>query len=322
MLESLKFVKGAVSTKTFEPVLKHFQIKDGHVQSYNGVLSLSSPIDCDLDVKPLAAPFVHAIQLCDETVSLHLTETGRLAIKSGNFKAFIECSDEPFPDIACEGEKIEIQTGLLETLNFLAPIMGTDASRLWSHGILLANQSAYVTNNIILVEKWLGGSISTILGLPAACVKELIRINTEPSAIESNGKTVTFRYADGRWLSSLLLNISQWPDPNKLFQNENKPSPIDASLFEALEKLRPFTGDLNSVWLHADGTISTSRNDEQGAHLQLTKCKGMRGRYSADQLLKLKEIATGIDWSSYPKPCIFYGDNLRGLIIGLIDADG
>jgi hypothetical protein len=28
-------------------------------------------------------------------------------------------------------------------------------------------------------------------------------------------------------------------------------------------------------------------------------------------------VAQLFDFSSYPKPCLFYGDNLRGAIIGL-----
>lgn len=317
MLDALRFTKGAISTKTFEPTLKHFRIKDERVQAYNGVLSLSSPIECDLNVQPLATPFVNAIQLCEDTVSLHLTDTGRLAINSGKFRAYIDCAVEPFPEVVPSGPELELEGGLLDTLQFLAPIMGTDASRLWSHGILLTNQSAYVTNNIVLIEKWLGYMVPNTMGLPSVCVKELLRIGEEPLRIQSDGRTVTFHFEEGRWLSSSLLQVAQWPDPSKLLEQEAFTTEVTDALFEAIEKVKPFTGELNSVWLKEDGTVSTSNQDEEGAHLQVTSCKGMRGRYSADQFLRLKGLAKRIDWTAYPKPCLFYGDGVRGVIIGL-----
>ncbi len=319
MLEALKFVKGAISLKTFEPVLKHFRIRNERVQAYNGLMSLSAPIDCNLDVQPIASSFVHAIQLCEDTVSLHLTETGKLAIKSGGFKAYIECSAEAFPGIVPVGDEMKLDGELLGALRALAPIMGDDASRLWSHGILLVGQSAYVTNNIILVEKWLGYRLPDMLGLPAACVKELLRIGEEPIRIQSNGKTVAFHFEGDRWLTSVLLRVSEWPDPAKLFPEESTFVDINESFFKALQDLSPFTDDLNSVWLHEDGTVSTSDQEDIGAHLQLTECLGMRGRYSADQFLRLKNIIKRIDWSTYPKPCVFQGDEIRGVIIGLTE---
>ncbi len=318
MLKSLQFVKGAISTKTFEPVLKHFRIKNRHIQAYNGLMSLSAPIDCDLDVQPVAHFFVHAIQLCEDTVSLHLTETGKLAIKSGNFKAYIECSEEAFPGITPMGDEIKLDGNLLEALRVLAPVMGIDASRQWSHGILLAGQSAYVTNNIILIEKWLGYPLPNVLGLPAECVKELLRINEEPTKIQTNGKTVAFHFEGERWLTSALLRTAEWPNPTQLFPEKSTFTEIDESLFKAIQELIPFTDDLNSVWLREDGTVSTSDQKDIGAHLRLTECEGMRGRYSADQFLKIKDIVKRIDWSTYPKPCVFQGENLRGVIIGLI----
>lgn len=317
MLEALQFVKGAISTKTFEPVLKHFRIQDGHVRAYNGLMSLSSPINCDLNIQPVASTFVHAILLCKDTVSLHLTETGKLALKSGSFKAYIDCSTQDFPDVVPVGDELNLDGGLLEALRELAPVMGIDASRPWSHGVLLAGQSAYVTNNIVLIEKWLGYQMPAVLGLPAECVKELLRIGEEPIRVQSDGRTVAFHFEKGRWLTSALLKVSEWPDPSRLFPEDSTFTDVDESLFQALQELKPFTDDLNSVWLHEDGTISTADQDDVGAHMQLTTCKGMRGRYSADQLLTIRNIVKRIDWSTYPKPCIFQGKGLRGAVIGL-----
>src|SRR6266478_2176594 len=161
MLEILKFIQGAVSKKDYVPALQHFRIKDGTIQGFNGAIALSSPINLNLCCNPLAVPFIKAIQTCRDTVQLHLTQSKRLAIKSGSFVAFIEClpDDKDFPTIVPEGDDISIDGELLvSNLKILAPFIAEDASRIWARGILFRGTSAYATNNVILVEKWLGSN--------------------------------------------------------------------------------------------------------------------------------------------------------------------
>ena len=320
MLESLQFVRGAVARKDHIPVLKHFQIKDGYVQSHNGVLSLKAPIACDLTIKPLATSFVHAINLCEDVVGLHETETGRLAVKSGQFKAYIETSTEEFPDIQPQGDSVEA-SGLLEAVKALAPIMSEDASRPWSRGILFVGQSAYVTNNIILVEHWLEKPVRQAFGLPAMAVNELLRIGEEPEGVQISDKRVTFHYEGERSLTSSLLLINQWPDVRELLQpcDPHELHDIGAEFFEALSKLRPFTKDMRPVYLE-DDTMSTATDEEDGASLVLEETGGMQGTWALDQLLKLEDVADRIAWDRAPKPCPFFGGVMRGVIVGLTSA--
>jgi DNA polymerase III sliding clamp (beta) subunit (PCNA family) len=320
MLEALKFVKGAIAAKNHVPILKHFRIQDGRIQSYNGNLNLSAPIACDLNVQPLAETFVHAISLCDETVSMHLTATGRLVVKSGTFKAYINTSEEMFPEIQSSGELIDV-VNLLDAIKILAPVMSEDASRPWSRGILFAGSSAYVTNNVLLVEHWLKHPVRQPFGLPAMAVNELLRINEEPEGVEINPNTVTFYFEGGRQLSTNLLRINDWPDIRQLLETgtEDTLYDIDPSLFDALRKLRPFTKDFRPVWLE-DHLVSTSHDPEEGAHLELPDCQGMQGTWSLEQLQKLEGLANRIAWERAPKPCPFFGEVIRGVIIGIVSA--
>jgi hypothetical protein len=41
------------------------------------------------------------------------------------------------------------------------------------------------------------------------------------------------------------------------------------------------------------------------------------GIFNMKQLLLLKTIANTIDFTGYPAPCIFYGDMVRGAIMGM-----
>lgn len=106
MIEALKFVRGAVAKKDFVPALTHFRIENGSIKGYNGTIGLCSPIALDLDASPKALPFIKAIETCRDTVSMHLTGAGRLAVKSGKFRAYVECTPEPFPDVTPTGSSL------------------------------------------------------------------------------------------------------------------------------------------------------------------------------------------------------------------------
>src|SRR5574337_929986 len=154
MLESLNFVKGAVAKKDLVPAMTHFHISNGRIQSYNGKISLSAPIALDVDCCPKADPFVRAIEACTETAQLHLTPSGKLAIRSGKFRAHIDSvPEEMFPELEPEGEPVSVDGDLLPALTQLYDLVGEDASRPWATGILLDGGSAFATNNVLLAER-------------------------------------------------------------------------------------------------------------------------------------------------------------------------
>lgn len=316
MLETLKFVQGAVSKKDIVPVLQHFRIKDGTIQGFNGAIALSSPIDLNLSCSPLAAPFIKAIQTCRDTVQLHLTQTKRLAIKSGPFVAFVEClpEDHTFPNIDPEGDDVAVDGELLlKNLKILAPFIAEDASRVWARGILFRGTSAYATNNIVIVEKWLGAEVPE-LNIPEESVAELLRIGEPPSRIQASQRSITFHFANGRWLRSQVLS-TEWPDVSKVLEGEGGYESIPAGFFEALEDLAPFLGQFSRCYFSKD-RISTSPNPEIGASVEV---KGVpeKGCWNLNQLRLLKRVASTTGFEKYPSPCMFYGTDLRGVIAGM-----
>lgn len=315
MLKELKFVQGAVAKKDFLPALTHFRIENGHVRSFNGTLALSTPIKLDLDVTPKAEPFVKAIQNCKETVSMHMTPTGRLGITSGAFKAYIECVEAETPHVVPEGEEFEIDgEALLKAMKTIAPFIGDDASRPWSNGILLKGQSAFATNNVSLIEYWVGSTFPFTCNVPRAAVRELLRINEVPKRAQADDKSISFHFDDGRWIRSALLEID-WPDLNKVLDVPSNAVTIDERIYEALDTIKPFTDKQERVYIH-DGKISTTLTQGEGASYDLPDFP-YEGVYQLHILNLLRGTADSIDFSTYPKPCQFFGDRLRGAIIGM-----
>ena len=316
MLKELKFVQGAVAKKEFIPALTHFAVENGTVRGYNGCLALCSPIPFDITCKPKAEPLIRAIANCEDNIQLTLTPNGRLSIKSGRFKAFIDCIDGDTPHAMPEGVTVDIDgDNLLAALKAVAPFMGDDASRPWSNGVLLQGESAFATNNVTLVEYWTGVPMPKPINIPRAAVREMLRIDEAPVGAQITDTSITFHYFEGRWLRTQLFETS-WPDLGKVLNRESNAIQLDEKLFDGLAVLKPFTDKLGRVIFTGDGKIVTHESDSDGACYELDDFY-FQGVYQIEMLALLQGTAKAIDWTGYPGPCMFFGDRLRGAIIGM-----
>lgn len=320
MLAALKFVVGAVAKKDFVPALQHFSIQNGIIKGYNGMLSLCSPIPIEaLNVRPKALPLVKAIQACKETVAIHMTAGRRLSIKSGSFKALIECFDDEFPSVEPEGELVHLKGELLSVLKLLLPFVGEDASRPWAMGILLSGQSAFATNNVCLVEYWLGYDFPIALNIPKAAIIELLRIGIEPQAIQWAENNVTFHFPEGRWLRTQTY-LTNWPQLDRILnggQLETHGIALSPDFWEALETLAPFADEYGRVFFTNGSASTASDSTAATATFDLPELTAVEACFNLKKFLTLKPIIERIDLSEPSGPCRFIGDRLRGAIVGM-----
>lgn len=314
MLTSLKFCAGSVAKKDIVIELKHFAIKDGRVRGFNGTMALSSPIPFDIDCKPNAEQLVRAIANCTDVIQLSLTKAGRLSIKSGVFKAFVDCVEGDHQFVEPEGEYTEFDGAVvLAGLKACAPFIGSDASRQWANGIMIRGESMFATNNVMLVEYWLGSTFPYVINIPRAAVKEMLRINEAPTHASICLSSATFFYSGNRWLRTQLY-ANNWPDLAPIINKPSIQQPINPLLFEGLDAIKTFVDKLGTVYFYPD-EIRTHESDQEGAGFGIPGLQH-EGKYNIDMLNLLRDMTT-IDWSGYPKPCAFQGDRLRGVLIGM-----
>lgn len=322
MREDLRFVQGAVAKKDFVPELTHFQVVGGRVTAYNGHMALSSPIDIDLTARPKAIPFSRAIATGIEgeegAITLHMTKAGRLAVKSGKFRAFVECltDDTPMLEVFPEGEEIDVGENFLAAIKALAPFMGVDASRPWSSGIMFKGASAYATNNICLLEYWHGHGFPVSVNIPSVAVKEILRINKPPTKVRiQQGHSMSFYFEGDRWLRTAVL-ATEWPDSlPDLLAREGAPVDVPPELFDAIDTLKPFLTDRQYVYFR-DGAVCTEPETGIGVEVEVA---GIHNGpcFHHSQITLIRSVAKRVDFEAYPNPCKFDGDQLRGLIVGL-----
>lgn len=315
MLKELKFVQGAVAKKDLLPAMTHFKIENGTVRSYNGALAICSPIPFDIDCIPKAEPLVRAISNCNDTVTLSMTPAGKLRIQSGKFRAFVDTIDGETPHVEPAGEHIDFDGEvLLRAFKTLYPFIGDDASRPWTNGVLLRNESAFATNNVCLVEYWLGVSVPFVVNIPRTAIREMLRVDEPPTHCQVEQNSITFHYTDGRWIRTQLYNTS-WPDLSKVLDANHNAQPVDPALFDGLQVLAGFADSAGRVYI--DGSLLRTHEDADIGATYEVEGLGIKGAYQIKMLSLLKGVATYADFSRYPEPTLFFGDRLRGAIIGM-----
>lgn len=314
MLAKLKFVMGSVAKKDFSPALTHFRIENGTVRGYNGTLALCSPIPLDINCTPKAIPLIRAIANCTDAVSLSMTPAGRLAVRSGGFKAFIDCVEGDTNHLEPDGDAFDINgEALLSAVKALQPFMGDDASRPWSNGILLRGQSAFATNNVVLVEYWIGETFPEF-NIPRSTVNEIVRIGEAPIKAQATETSLSLHYSDGRWIRTQLL-ATDWPDLAKVLNVPSTQVSIDQRIFEGLEIIKPFADKIGRV-LFSHGIMTTHEDPDSGASFSVDAALP-EGVYSIAMLSLLAGVAKTADFSLYPKPAMFFGERMRGAIVGM-----
>ena len=314
MLKELRFVMGSISKMSHIPAMTHFKIGGGFVRGYNGALALCAPLAMDIECSPEAEPLVKALARCTETIHLAMTKAGRLSVRSGPFKALINCIDGETPHVMPEGSWIDLDgEALLEAVKVVSPVISDDASKPWATGLLLRGSSAFATNNISLVEYYTGANFPE-LNIPRKAINEILRLGEAPVKAQCSEMNLTLHYADGRWLRTQLID-ARWPDIAPIMEREAGPLiPLPEGFFDAVRALTAFTGDLGLLIFEGD-TIMTHREADEGATFEVEGLNAT-GVYSAAMLLRLEGLLERIDWSGYPKPALFQGPGLRGAIVG------
>ena len=314
MLESLKFCIGSIARKEFVSGLTHFTIENNTVRGYNGTISICAPIEFDIKCNPSAKKLIAAIANCEDTIKLVLTPTGKLSVRSGSFKALIECIEQPAPKVEPEGQFIQIDgEAFVKGLKAVSPFIGTDASRLWSHGVLFKDKSLFATNNVILVQYWIGIDFPCVVNIPEQAIKELLRIGEAPSYLQVAENSITFHFEKDRWLRTQLYS-TEWPPLEIILDRPSQQKPINQDIFKALETLKPFVD--SAIYFNPDVITTQLPGTDGGAEYEI---EGLEAdcAFKFDFFRMLEGNIETIDFSLYPDPVLFTNGIMRGAISGI-----
>ena len=199
MLNTLRFVRGAIAKRELIPVLSHFHVYDGRIQGSNGKIHIDAPCE-DLKGFNFTVPaerFLKAVDACDGEPKLKVTAKQKLSISKGSFRALLPLGEhDAFPITKSEGKRVKYKGGLLQCFKTVYNFIGEDASRPWACGCLIRDGYVWATNNAVLIRTPFDGEL-TELNVPSFAVDELLRIGEEFSTIKVTKNTIEFHYKNG-----------------------------------------------------------------------------------------------------------------------------
>lgn len=318
MLDELKFVEGAVADKDIIPILTHFCIHDGCIQGADTRLAIETPCK-DLKGHSFTVPadkFIRAVLACDGEPTIAITETGKVAVKQGRFKAFLPSLDAAnFPRRVIPPRIADAPKNLLSVFKLLLPFISQDASRAWSLGIWVKDGYAYATNNVALVRTPLDTTLADV-NIPAYFVKEVIRIGQNPVALHQDTSGIAVSYADGSWVCGQIYRDG-WPDVSAKFDGikDAALTPVPDGLVKTIQKLLPFCPDPKYPTLKFTSEGVSTLDGEHSAEMGFDGLPDTAFR--AEVLQMVADVATSWDLTKYPTPVPFVGNHIEGMFVGV-----
>lgn len=318
MLETLRLVFGAVATKDIQPILTHVLVYPDRMQGGDGIITIDAPFSCALP--PMAIPgkkFLNAVTSCTKEPVLTLTDTGRLSIKGGKFKAFLSLLPaDGFPVDKKGGVPFPVPDNFIAVLNALRPFVSKDASRPWSMGLRFSQGRAFATNNIILASYPVDWTAPDVV-LPVVAIEALINLRRLPKTVCIDDTSATFEYSDSTWLKT-RLQTAAWPGVEAMLDaTPDATMLVPEELLDAVQTVKRFCTNVKfpTVVLSNEGVSS----DDGGGDIASVEGLNLHtSTWNADNLELVLMSATYIDFSAYPAPCSFKGlDGLKGIFIGI-----
>lgn len=295
MLDTIRFVRGAVSDKATgpQPILTHFFIYDGRIQGSDGRVAIDASCpELDISATLNADKFLRAIDICGDKVKLKTTEGGRISITDGRFRATLASHTADYPrNDPSKGKKIKVPPGFIDELRILKPFIGEDATRAWASNIYFHKGNAFAIYNAMLGTILKSVMAELEMSLPLHCMEELIRIGTPPDSMIQDSNSLTFFWGKDRWLKSQLL-VDEWPSKTAeelVVSFPKKLQAIPDGFLDAVKKLTPFCRDPDYPIIDFDERgISTEEGDSKAEIIGI-KLKSFRS--DSRNLIALLEVA-------------------------------
>lgn len=318
LLEAVIFLS-AITKSEGAPFETHILLQNRTATAFNGILAAGQLIEEDLIAAPHNETFLDALKRCGEQFSITQLDSGKLSIKSGKFRALVQCMDPsllsfPIPDNPCA----VIDDRLKEALAVLEVIKTDNAQRVVTQSFLLNGQSIIATDSKIIMECWHGINLPTNLAIPKALIPAITKCNKKLSQFGFSRNSITFYFEDNSWIRSQLY-AEEWPTAvHHLLNKECHLVEIPKGFYEAIDAVEPFT-DNATVYFNKD-LLQSHHDKEKGATYEVPGL--IEGpAYAVRYLDILKPYAEKIDFCVPAENrgylLVFYGKNVRGIVAGV-----
>lgn len=317
MKEELAKIRRALSRQDIVPEFTQYLIKDGTISAYDGRMVASCPIDYD---KMFLVPGREFESLLDRLPAsdydITLTDDA-VTIRSGRLHGRIRLlppATATYPQPS--GNWREPPAGLLEALQQIRPFISDNAIHAWALCVSLEFNLMRATTNVSLVEVDCFDLDGTGQLLPCWAIDYILSRKEKLESVQFYAEYAAFRWDDGSWMRTQLIQGKFPTQARELFQNFVAPA-----------------WRIPDEWKNAYSVVTELAESE--IEIRADKIIGCRGvgtsefatpmtpvpeegfaRFDPKFLDPVIDAATHWDPSAYPNPTPFTAPGLRGIIVG------
>ena len=312
---ALDFVKPATRDVGQYSNHDHILIANKRVKAFNGRITMSTPIDEDIEACPHYDRFRDALNKCGKTLTISTTEGGKLSIKGDKLNALIPCIDEDdFADINADFGIAQFDmTPIIEAIKLVGILAEDDAETVLESSVLLQPSSCFATDRHTALEAYHGINMP-IIALPKAFVSAVSKIDKKPINFGYSDKTFTIHFEDTSWIKTTIFE-GGWPDVSQLFAPQSFPAPVPPGLLEAIGMVKGFSDSHTVKFMN--GAVWSHASDKEGAQYPVEGLQETPNFWNGDYWGRFEHLIEAVDITTYPDKAFFFkGTTVRGLIAG------
>lgn len=318
MLETIKWIKNAVSTKGLTESTSYYKVANGQILATDGKITAGHPWPTDDLYLVPGIEFDKIVSRYSGKVTIEVG-SNEITIKSGKSRGTVQTlnpGDWDFPLISDETWE-PIPRNLLNVIRQLKPFISENATHAWSLGVTLQDGWCFATNNVALAGVQLTELHDIDVVLPLWAIEFLMNREQKLTHWTWTDNYVAFKWENGAWMKSQLIDSKFPPQASQLIKQatmENNDVEISDEFREAFER----------VAFENDGTVVYGENSLTSAfgraqiveEIETPELEGMNTIWSVKHLRPVIACAEWWSPTNYPRPAFFQGDGIVGCIIG------
>lgn len=321
LIAAVKFISVA-QAKNGTVAETYCHIAHNWAAASNGVLTVATKIEEDLQACPQTSTFLDALNRVDTDLQITQISQGFLSVASGDFRGVIPCAPfEQVPITPPDEPVAGIDDRLKQAFEAVLKVPNDSSPHPEYAGVLLQGGSVVATNGAVIFEYWHGIDLPPNLLLPKVALQAVLKSGKKLERLGFSPSSVTFWFEDGSFIKTQTF-AAQFPAYKNVIEcNYGDMWPVPDNFFKAVEAVASFS-DGGLVYFK-NGQVVSNPNDETPSFYRiegLPEGVGFDGKYiamiegRASRLLFQDEDPTGRN--EIPR-LFFVGNDLRGVIAGL-----
>lgn len=308
LINALKFIKPAQAKAG--TVQQIYSMISGHwLAASNGILTIGVKIQEDLTACPHSYDLLEALGNCEGDLSITQLSARNLSIKSGNFKAIIECCEPSELTITGPDSNVaQINNQIKFAIDVVMPLAIEGAMNAAYSAVCLQAGSAVATNGSALIEAWHGVDLPPGLMLPKAAALAVARSGKALTGFGYSSSSATFWFEDGSFIKAQLYK-ERFPEYKHILDRARNLWLVKKEFMHAVKAIAAFSR--NEI-IYMDKGLLSSREGESTSFKTEGLPDGMA--FNAKFLMLCEHAIKHIAFDKANNELHFSADNVRGCL--------